>query len=81
MFVLCFDTPFSVWFSGSGGPWPEWVNELVEDGSLFEVFKFSKFMTGMAWLYGDKLDMKPSWLDMLEDESLVSGGKIRYDRL
>ena len=55
---------------GEGGAWPDWVNDLVDDGSLIEIFKFSKFMTGMAWLYSDNLELKPAWLDMLSEHGL-----------
>jgi hypothetical protein len=65
--VISIPSPHAALVASGDGTFPAWVQELVDDGSLIEVFKFSKFLTGVAWLHGDKTTVKPGWMGMLED--------------
>jgi hypothetical protein len=48
--------------------WPDWVQEMVEDGSFIEVYKFSKFLTGVAWLFPERTTVNPAWLPLLTEK-------------
>lgn len=54
-------------------PWPDWIQNMVDDRSLIQVYKFSKFMTGVAWLLPEQTQVNPYWLPLLQDNvQLVS---------
>jgi uncharacterized membrane protein YidH (DUF202 family) len=54
-------------------PWPNWIQNMVDDRSLIQVYKFSKFMTGVAWLLPEQTKVNPYWLPLLQDNvQLVS---------
>eukprot|EP01024_Parvocaulis_polyphysoides_P009222 TRINITY_DN12837_c0_g2_i3.p2 TRINITY_DN12837_c0_g2~~TRINITY_DN12837_c0_g2_i3.p2 ORF type:complete len:378 (+),score=48.56 TRINITY_DN12837_c0_g2_i3:1259-2392(+) len=40
---------------------PDWVRTLINTGLLVPVPKFSKFLHGMAMLFGDKIESAPYW--------------------
>eukprot|EP01023_Acetabularia_acetabulum_P064185 TRINITY_DN823_c0_g1_i10.p1 TRINITY_DN823_c0_g1~~TRINITY_DN823_c0_g1_i10.p1 ORF type:complete len:741 (+),score=111.50 TRINITY_DN823_c0_g1_i10:170-2392(+) len=40
---------------------PDWVRTLISSGLLVPVPKFSKFLHGMAMLFGDKVHSTPYW--------------------
>ena len=42
---------------------PDWVQELVDSGLLWEVHKFSKFIHGVAALLPDAVQAVPYWVD------------------
>jgi uncharacterized membrane protein YidH (DUF202 family) len=60
---------FELTISDASDGWPKWVEELIDDGSLNEIYNFSKCLTGMALLYDDCLDVKPMWMEMLLPET------------
>ena len=40
---------------------------MVDDGSLLQVYKFSKFMCGVAWLLPEMTKVNPYWLPLLQE--------------
>ena len=48
--------------------WPDWVQEMVEDGSFIEVYKYSKFITGIAWLLPERTTVNPGWLPLISEK-------------
>uniref|UniRef100_A0A7S2LQ40 DUF202 domain-containing protein n=1 Tax=Leptocylindrus danicus TaxID=163516 RepID=A0A7S2LQ40_9STRA len=51
-----------------GEPTPDWVQDLLQSGMLYEVHKFSKFIHGCATLLHDDVQSVPYWVD---DASLI----------
>eukprot|EP01025_Chloroclados_australasicus_P029400 TRINITY_DN2938_c0_g1_i11.p1 TRINITY_DN2938_c0_g1~~TRINITY_DN2938_c0_g1_i11.p1 ORF type:complete len:793 (-),score=44.46 TRINITY_DN2938_c0_g1_i11:198-2576(-) len=53
---------------------PDWVRGLIETGLLVAVPKFSKFLHGMALLFGDKVQSAPYWFlpDLSQNQSYLT---------
>jgi hypothetical protein len=50
-----------------------WIEELTREGGVVEATKFSKFLTGYAGLYEDKVGVVPSWMGQPRISAAVRG--------
>ncbi|AOW02632.1 uncharacterized protein YALI1_C14498g [Yarrowia lipolytica] len=60
----------------------KWIDELTSSHLVKEVPKFSKFIQGIASLYGedDKLNFLPLWLSVLEEDDIRIDPKQAFEQ-